>query len=102
MSNTYSSNRRYIFAKHGRSDRFRHWEQRQERRRGSPPVYQPSAGQQPDFSRIVNHENLLLAYDKLWAEGGAVPGIDGLTYTDFSLRGDRRRAEDGVQVAGST
>ena len=47
-------------------------------------VYRPQPGQQPDFARIVDHENLLLAFDKLRAEGGAAPGIDGLTYDDFS------------------
>ena len=84
MSEPYSPARRYIFAKHGRSDRFRHWEQRQQRRQGRQSVYQPAPGQQPDFTRIIDHENLLVVYDKLRAEGGAAPGIDNLTYSDFS------------------
>ncbi len=84
MSEPYSPARRYIFAKHGRSDRFRHWEQRQQRCQGRRPVYQPAPGQQPDFTRIIDPENLLLAYNRLRAEGGEAPGIDNLTYSDFS------------------
>jgi hypothetical protein len=84
MSEPYSPARRYIFAKHGRSDRFRHWEYRQQRRQGRQLVYQPAPGQQPEFARIIDPENPLLAYNRLRAEGGEAPGIDGLSYSDFS------------------
>jgi hypothetical protein len=84
MSDYHTSSRRYIFAKHGRPDRFRHWEQRQQRRQGRQLVYQPVPGQEPDFARIIDPENLLLAYNRLRAEGGEAPGIDGLSYSDFS------------------
>jgi RNA-directed DNA polymerase len=84
MSSTYTSTRRYEFRIHGRSERFRHWERRQDRRRGRQPVYQPAPGQQPEFGRISDPENLLRAYDELRSDGGAAPGIDRLTYGDFS------------------
>ena len=84
MSEPYSSTRRYVFSIHGRSDRFRYWEQRQQRRQNRPQVYQPTPGQQPEFGRVIDHENLLLVFDKLRSEGGAAPGSDGLTYSDFS------------------
>ena len=67
----YSPNRRYVFSIHGRSERFRHWQHRQERRQGRRQVYQAQPGQQPEFARIIGHENLLRAYDKLRSEGGA-------------------------------
>jgi len=86
MSSTYSPNRRYVFARYAGLRRFRHWECRQDRRRGQQPVYQPAPGEQPEFMRVIDPENLLRVFDKLRAEGGEAPGIDGLTYHDFSRR----------------
>ena len=84
MSDLSSSVRRYQFSIHGRSERYRHWQRRRQARQQRPEMYQPQPGQQPDFARIVDHENLLLVFDKLRSEGGAAPGSDGLTYSDFS------------------
>jgi hypothetical protein len=92
MSDLASSNRRYLFRKYGRSDCYWHWQRRQQdrrdrlggRQRHGRDVYRAVHGQQPDFERIINHENLLVVYDRLRVEGGQAPGIDGLTYRDFS------------------
>ena len=65
--------------------------------RSAAGLTSPRTGKQPDFTRIIDPENLLLAYNKLRAEGGEAPGIDGLTTTTSAV-GDRRRVADGVAV----
>jgi hypothetical protein len=67
-----------------RSKGYGYWRHREDRRRARQPLYAPQAGQQPVFERIVDHENLLRAFETLRQEGGKAPGIDGLTYDDFS------------------
>ena len=88
MSDYRTSTRKYDFAIHGQSEVLPYWRRRQQQRRQRETrqrwgVYQPQPGQQPEFSRIIHPENLLLAFDKLRSEGGAAPGGDGLTYDNF-------------------
>lgn len=55
-----------------------------------------------DFRRFASQENLMVAFRILRATGGPAPGVDGLTYDDFSpgemyevLRAIRRAILDG-------
>lgn len=92
MSDLTSSTRRYVFQIHGRSERYGHWLRRQQVRRERSPQYrqhrqrpyQPQPGQQLAFDGVIDHENLLVVYDRLRKEGGQAPGGDGLGYDDLS------------------
>lgn len=79
------SRRRYRFRDHGRSDRFyrgrRLLGQEKQVQNG---IYQAVDFDKVEFSKIVAHENLLKAFELLRREGGRAPGIDKLSYRDFS------------------
>lgn len=77
--------RRYRFSIHGRPDR-RHRRRERSRsesaRRGPYSITNPQQFAIGDFAAA---ENLMVAFRILRAEGGDAPGIDGLTYDDFSV-----------------
>lgn len=63
--------------------RSRRRRRRRPRLQGSAACLQPSSGSD-EFKSLVDFENLLCVYERLRRYGGQGPGIDGLTYGDFS------------------
>lgn len=62
---------------------------RQRRRSSAEPpreIYSVRSAEDIKIEAIIDPENLRLAYDKLKREGGQSPGLDGLSYDDFSRR----------------
>jgi len=71
--------RAYYFARHAR--------QNFQAMRGSVrPALRRITTRIPSFKSIINSENLLRVFVSLRSSGGAAPGIDRLTYSEFSIK----------------
>ena len=105
MTYEQNPNRRYRFAKHGRSEVFyrsrRALASRRHEAAGTPQTG-PAGTMQPadsrtvqpavtrtvqpaamSFAQVADHEHLLSIFQRLSREAGEAPGVDGWSYSDF-------------------
>ena len=92
----YGRDRRYVFRREASGYAYR----RRQQRRVLREVYRAESAAEVSLEKIIDAENLLLAYDKLKRDGGQAPGVDGLTYRDFSraeIAGVLRQVSGAIQ-----
>lgn len=75
----YTGNRRRLHVRYSNQFYFARRQQRRKLTSGGPSII-------PRLEQIVNVDNLLLAWEKLRAEGGPAPGVDGIRPGDLSRR----------------